>query len=78
MGWEVMHIRLDKATQKDKLCVLADEYDSQPFDYVFDIIQSWTQYVMIQEDTALTDLEKRYGIIFLTIRSIIMTVSKCL
>ena len=37
MGWEVMHIRLDKATQKDKLCVLADEYDSQPFDYVFDI-----------------------------------------
>ena len=25
MGWEVMHIRLDKATQKDKLCVLADE-----------------------------------------------------
>ena len=78
MGWEVMHIRLDKATQKDKLCVLADEYDSQPFDYVFVLIQSWTQYVMIREDTALTGLEKRYGIIFLTIRSIIMTVSKCL
>lgn len=48
------------------------------FDYVFDINTKWTQYVMIQEDTALTDLEKRYGIIFLTIRSIIMTVSKCL
>ena len=70
MGWEVMHIRLDKATQKDKLCVLADEYDSQPFDYVFVLIQSWTQYVMIREDTALTGLEKRYGIIFLTIPSI--------
>ena len=37
MGWEVMHIRLDKATQRDKLCVLADEYDSQPFDYIFDV-----------------------------------------
>ena len=44
----------------------------------FILIQSWMQYVMIREDTALTGLEKRYGIIFLTIRSIIMTVSKCL
>ena len=78
MGWEVMHIRLDKATQRDKLCVLADEYDSQPFDYIFDVNTSWMQYVMIREDIALTGLEKRSGIIFLTIRSIIMTVSKCL
>jgi hypothetical protein len=37
MGWEVMHIRLDKATQRERMCELADEYDSQPFDYVFDI-----------------------------------------
>ena len=36
-GLKVMHIRLDKATQRDKLCVLADEYDSPAFDYVFDI-----------------------------------------
>ena len=37
MGWEVMHIRLDKATQRERMCELADEYDSQPFDYVFAI-----------------------------------------
>ena len=77
IGWEVMHIRLDKATQRDKLCVLADEYDSQPFDYIFDVN---TKLDAVCDDSGryLTGLEKRSGIIFLTIRSIIMTVSKCL
>lgn len=47
-GWEVRHIRLDKGTQEKDLCALADEYDSQPFDYVFDIN---TKLDAIQDNT---------------------------
>ena len=55
-GWEVRHIRLDKGTQEKDLCALADEYDSQPFDYVFDIN---TKLDAIQDNTGKYCFDRR-------------------